>query len=236
MKRTILFTTSLILSLNTFSAEWNYDNEKNWGKISEICEKGNMQSPIDIQSNFSVLKMPQLEFSYDTVTLKVINNGHALQLDNDKDNHFTISGKDYKLLQFHVHTPSEYTIEGKQFPLEIHFVHQDSEGALGVIGVMADVGKANAEINKILEIAPKKEGAEAKDDVIDLVKLLPEDQQYYRLMGSLTTPPCREGVHWFMMRSSVEISQEQLQQFQSILSHNARSLQSQNNRLIISEK
>ncbi len=225
-----------MLFINTFAAAWNYDNEEGWGKVSETCMQGKMQSPIDIQSNFSVSQMPALEFSYNTVMVNVMNNGHTLQVNNKSDNYFEVSGETYKLLQFHFHTPSEYAINGEKFPLEMHFVHQDSKGALGVIGVMLKIGETHPEISKILEVAPITKVTETKDDVIDLITLLPQDRSYYRFMGSLTTPPCSEGVNWFMMQSPIEVSREQLAKFQRIMFENARTLQPTNNRLIIRQQ
>lgn len=236
MKKNMLLFTSLLIPLSVFAADWDYDNEQNWGNIAAACEQGMMQSPIDIQSNFLVSKMPKIDFFYDVVALNVVNNGHTLQVNNKEANYFSVNGKDYQLLQLHFHTPSEYTIDNEKFPLEAHFVHQDSEGALGVIGVMMKVGNANTEIDKILKIAPSKIDVKTAENSIDLAKLLPADQHYYRFMGSLTTPPCSEGVNWFIMRSSIDISQKQLEQFQLIMSNNARSLQQQNNRLIVSEE
>jgi len=143
----------------------------------------------------------------------------------------------YALLLFHFHTPSEYQIEGRVYPLEVHFVHKSEAGALGVVGVMFEEGAANPELEKIWANAPAKAGEEnnAADVILDLSKLLPADQRYYRFMGSLTTPPCSEGVNWHMMQKPITASKAQIDAFRTFFAMNARPIQPANGRLVVKD-
>jgi carbonic anhydrase len=142
----------------------------------------------------------------------------------------------YQLVQFHFHTPSEYHIESKAYPLELHFVHQKKDKALGVIGVMFKEGAANPELEKIWQNMPRASGEEKQSPVmVDIVKLLPMDKKYYRFMGSLTTPPCSEGVNWMIMQKQITASKAQIEAFRKIIPMNARPIQPSNNRLIVKD-
>jgi len=146
-------------------------------------------------------------------------------------------GKTYKLLQMHFHTPSEYTIGGKQSPMVVHLVHQNEDGALGVIGVMLDEGKANPAVGALWSNIPAKVGEDVKIDTkLDLSALLPENKDFFRFMGSLTTPPCSEGVNWFFMKEPITASKEQIAAHVAKWKNNARPLQEKGHRLIIDAK
>ncbi len=231
MKKLVIL--SMCLSSIAFAAEWNYENENQWPKL---CQHGGIQSPIDIKANMNIAALPELTFSYGEVENNVQNNGHTLQVDVTKDYGFTVTdGEIYKLLQLHFHTPSEYAIEGEKFPMELHFVHQNNEGNLGVIGVMLKEGGENEAVEKIWKIAPVEKGEAKGGERFDLNDLLPEEKNYFRFMGSLTTPPCSEGVNWFMLKEPLFVSAKQIEYFRNLYPMNARSLQDVNHRLIIED-
>ncbi len=218
---------------------WAYTGENGadqWGELSEAfstCATGRLQSPFDIEADISAF-LPALELNYQPVDMKVINNGHTIQVDLAGSGQMTVDGKSYNLLQFHFHAGSEYTINGKSYPLEVHLVHASDAGDLAVIGVMFEEGAANAELAEIWSEMPETKGdREVEGARVDVRKLLPVDRKYYRFMGSLTTPPCSEGVNWHMMRTPITASAEQIAAFKAIYPMNARPLQDENNRLVV---
>ncbi|MCF6274924.1 MAG: carbonic anhydrase family protein [Robiginitomaculum sp.] len=221
------------------STDWKYVGEygaANWGTMSDkfsTCATGKLQSPFNITADISA-DLPALGLNYNAVPMKVINNGHTIQADQAGGGQLVVDGTTYNLLQFHFHAGSEYTIDGKSYPLEVHLVHASDAGALAVVGVMFEKGAANAELGKIWANMPAKKGENAvAGQTINVNKLLPANKQYYRFMGSLTTPPCSEGVNWHMMSTPITASQAQLDAFTAIYPMNARPLQDENNRLVV---
>ena len=220
------------------AAEWSYEGEhgpEHWGSISEeyaTCGSGQMQSPFDISSGIHAALAP-INFQYGEVPITVTNNGHSLQVNVPDGNSMEVDGKTYKLLQFHFHTPSEHAIDGKRFPMVMHMVHQADDGSYAVVGVMMEEGEANAEIAALWDVAPATPGEASADGTVDVPGLLPEDGHYMRFMGSLTTPPCTEGINWHMMSTPITVSAEQIAQFAAIFPMDARPLQPENHRLVV---
>ena len=221
---------------------WEYKGEgnpKNWGHLKKEffeCSAGKTQSPIDITKPTEA-NLPDLELKYKNKPLRIINNGHTIQV-NYEGGKMTVGDDTYNVLQFHFHAGSENAINGKLYPMEMHFVHKRDDGALGVLGVMIEQGKRNDAMQKIWDHLPSKVGEEEEyDDVmLNASELLPAKQEYYRFMGSLTTPPCSEGVNWHVLKVPIEMSKDQIEAFTSIYDGNARPLQEKNNRLIILDK
>jgi len=222
---------------------WGYEGKggpHNWGKIKsdfKACRLGKYQSPIDVNETVHA-GLPVLKFDYQPAPLTVVNNGHTIQVNYPEGSQFVVDGTKFNLLQFHFHTPSENAINGKRFDMELHFVHQNDEGALGVVAVMIEEGDENAAAKIIWDKLPKHAGGPQTyaDTIIDAASFLPDDRTYYRFMGSLTTPPCSEGVHWHVMKAPIAFSKAQIDNFKSLFSMNARPLQKQNNRLIILDR
>lgn len=221
------------------AVHWEYDGEhgpSHWGEMSDefsMCKAGRLQSPFNITTDIGGT-LPNLGFGYNSVPLKVINNGHTIQVDQAGAGSLFVDGEAYSLLQFHFHTPSEHTIDGKSFPLELHFVHANTAGNLAVVGVMFEEGAHNAELEKVWTNMPKTKGEHSEEGLrIDAKRLLPNTRSYSRFMGSLTTPPCSEGVNWHMMNTPLSASAEQVAAFKSIYAMNARPLQDKNNRLVV---
>ncbi len=223
----------------TEKPHWEYAGEhgpNHWVEVSDdfaMCAAGKLQSPFNISADITA-KLPALGLNYQAAPMKIINNGHTIQADQTGGGTLNVDGKTYDLLQFHFHTGSEYAIDGKSYPLEVHFVHVSDAGELAVVGVMFEEGDANTELAKIWENMPANKGGNTVDgQSINALNLLPDSKKYYRFMGSLTTPPCSEGVNWHMMSEPITASAEQIAEFREIYPMNARPLQKENNRLVV---
>jgi carbonic anhydrase len=218
---------------------WDYEGENGpakWGSLKpefNICAIGKRQSPINIDEG-STLQGPAepIAFNYTGSNGTVVNNGHTIQVDVQGDNFITVRGVSYRLLQFHFHTPSEEQINGTRYPMVAHLVHKNDDGQLAVVGIMLDVGLANVLLDKVWTYMPLDAGDRVRmpRGVLNLNELLPADQRYYQFIGSLTTPPCSEGVLWMVMKQPVQISRNQLRLFRQLYPFNARPVQPVNGR------
>ena len=241
---TIITMTVLSWQINCHSSEthWGYEGETgpdNWGNLKAkyaLCANGKQQSPIDIMNSVKAA-LPKLGFNYNSVSLAIKNNGHTIKMPVDKAGTLEVGDNSYKLLQFHTHTPSEGAINGERFDMVVHLVHKNAQGNLAVVAVLLKKGAtANPLLASLWKVMPKTVG-EAQHYVnvqMDIEQLLPKDKSYYTYTGSLTTPPCSEGVKWIVLKQPMSISAEQLAQYQAVYPHNARPLQPQNNRKILS--
>jgi carbonic anhydrase len=220
---------------------WGYLGESSpahWGDISsdfKMCKEGKQQSPINIVPTKDTNLTP-LDLNYTAGAKSIINNGHSIQVNMQDGNTLKLDGKVYKLKQFHFHVPSENNIKGDKFPLEAHFVHVADDGKIAVIGVMFVEDKENPVLKKAWSKLPKLEiGKEDKCGLsVDEVKsLMPKNKDYYRFKGSLTTPPCSEGVDWIVYKEPLSVSREQVNSFFNTFSFpNNRPVQPANKREI----
>ncbi|NEX63231.1 carbonic anhydrase [Noviherbaspirillum galbum] len=217
---------------------WEYEGKtgpKAWGDLDHgfaECKLGKEQSPIDIRSAKKAGLAP-LSLTYKASGAEVVNNGHTIQVNLADAGDLTLDGSPYKLVQFHFHTPSEERIGGKAFPLVAHLVHKNAEGKLAVVGVMIKQGKANAALNGVFGHLPAHAGEkQALDAGFNVADMLPVDKGYYKYMGSLTTPPCSEGVRWQVLKTPIEASKAQIEAFQKLYKMNARPLQPLNGRAL----
>ncbi|MCB1652117.1 MAG: carbonic anhydrase family protein [Alphaproteobacteria bacterium] len=220
---------------------WGYDGPgaaKHWGDIdtaNEACKSGKSQSPINI-ARFLQEDLPDLHPTYAEASLDIVNNGHTVQINFAPGSKLEVGGITYDLLQLHFHTPSEHYLDGAPYPMEMHLVHKAEDGTLGVVGVLIKVGEANPEIEKIWQnVPPAGREVSVQDVSINAANLLPESLDYYRYEGSLTTPPCTEGVQWHVLKDTIEVSEDQLRAFQSVFPVNARPVQPLNERVIIGD-
>lgn len=206
-----------------------------WGQMKpefRTCAIGQRQSPIDIRGGIQV-ELEPIQFDYRPTGFSVVDNGHTVQVNLPPGNAITITGRRYDLLQFHFHRPSEERINGRQFDMVAHLVHKDPEGRLAVVAVLLERGGMQALIQSVWNALPLEKGEEvAAPTVIDLNQLLPADRRYYTYMGSLTTPPCSEGVLWMVMKQPVPVSTEQIGIFSRLYPMNARPIQQVSGRLI----
>jgi carbonic anhydrase len=220
---------------------WAYDGANGpqaWGKLKSefnVCAIGKRQSPINIEES-ATLQGPAepLQFNYTPSSGTVVNNGHTIQVDLYGDNSVTVRGSVYKLLQFHFHTPSEEQINYRNFSMVAHLVHKNAEGQLAVVAVLLDPGVSNALINKVWTYMPLDSGDRVRmpTGIIDINELLPKDQRYYQFMGSLTTPPCTEGVLWMVLKQPTTVSKDQIRLFTQLFPNNARPVQPVNGRAV----
>jgi len=194
------------------------------------------QSPIDIRDD-SVRKsdLPAIEFRYKPSKLKIVDNGHTVQVNYDPGSFISVADKRYELVQFHFHKPSEEKVNGKTYDMVAHLVHRDAAGSLAVVAVLLAAGdKENALIKTLWDNVPKtKENEVAVDTVsIDAADLLPASSAYYTFAGSLTTPPCSEGVTWFVLQHPTGVSANEITRFAKLYPKNARPVQPLNGREI----
>lgn len=216
---------------------WGYeskDGAEHWADLSPefaVCKIGKEQSPIDIRTaEVKPSKLGPLGFNYATGTVEVVNNGHSIQVNVPAGGTLVLDGSNYSLAQFHFHAPSEEKLNGESFPLGAHFVHKSAEGKLAVVTVLFKLGKENTALKPVFDAMPKKEGEAAKLDGLNPADILPAERAYYAFEGSLTTPPCSEGVRWQVLKEPVELSEHQLSAFRQLYPMNARPVQPLNGR------
>jgi carbonic anhydrase len=238
---------------------WGYKGHTGpefWGRLSPhflLCGEGTSQSPINISKN-DVEVANTLTLHYQTAPLIIVddgdtslmignkqiifNDGHTIQINfhgNSNKEFISYQGNKYQLKQFHFHSPSENQLNGDSAPLEIHFVHQGEKGKVVVIGVLVKGGSANPELQTIIDHLPMADG---KEHVVAGVKINPKDifpldNDYYSFSGSLTTPPCTEGLQWIVMAGTINASPAQIATIRKALGgSNARAVQPLNNRVI----
>lgn len=222
------------------ASEWGYQGElgpQNWAALNPnyvSCGEGTEQSPIDLHSNVAPARHPALETDYHTVPLTIFNNGHTIEIEYHEGSTLTVDGHTWDVVQFHFHAHSEHTVDGVTSPLELHIVHRDETGGLAVVGVLIDEGAANPALASIFEHLPAEKGEpeEVTGVEINVADLLPADLAAWRYDGSLTTPPCSEGVRWHVLSTPIEASTEQIAAFTAIFDHNSRPVQPLNEREI----
>ncbi|MDH5258987.1 MAG: carbonic anhydrase family protein, partial [Gammaproteobacteria bacterium] len=226
-------------SHGSHETHWSYEGDgapSHWASLKEefaLCGNGKSQSPIDIQTQGLKQSPKPIEFHYQASAIKVVNNGHTIQANYDPGSYAVIDGKKFNLLQFHFHSPSENTIDGKPADMVAHMVHKADDGTLGVVGVLFNKGKENDFLKPIWSNLPLQAGGKTESkDTIFAANMLPENKGYYHFTGSLTTPPCSEGVNWNVMATTVEASQAQIDAFTSIFSKSVRPVQPLNDRKI----
>ena len=217
---------------------WAYEGPNgpaHWHELNpefKQCGVGERQSPIDIRDGIPV-ELDAIQFDYKLSAFRVIDNGHTVQVNVESGNRIVVNGRRYDLVQFHFHRPSEERLNGRQFEMVAHLVHKDLEGKLAVIAVLIEEGKGHPVVQQVWNNLPlEKHTEQAGLQGIDLLQLLPEDRRYVTYMGSLTTPPCSEGVLWMVMKKPVTVSAQQISIFSRLYPMNARPVQPTGNRLI----
>ena len=245
MSRTLMpaLTLGLTIAAVTHAAPasaWSYKGETGpdrWGDLEaayETCKTGLMQSPIDLAHANTVADVP-VSVDYGDVPLTIRNLGKTIQVEFEPGNYLTTSGRVFGLAQVHFHTPSEHTFGGATLPLVAHFVHVDDDGALAVLGVLFEEGDTNAELQKIVDAAGDvgTEPTAVSGVSVDLTALVPGDLDSFRYMGSLTTPPCSEGVNWHVVETPLTASAAQIDALESLMGMNARPVLPVNGRLVV---
>lgn len=246
LSKSFLVGASLsIASGLTFAAQWNYNlgdtmhGPTAWGNLEgyETCNTGLKQSPVDIGTS-NIADLAKIKFRYRQAPLNVVNNGHTIQVNVDNGSTITIGKDSYRLLQFHFHAPSEHSVNDYRYPMEVHFVHVNEAGTLAVVGAFIQEGAANSVIQEIWDVAPHEEGSVSSPSTINPLSLIggrSAGKEYYNYSGSLTTPPCTEGVRWHVLEEPIEASAEQISHFIGLLQdgHNSRPVQDLNGRQVL---
>ena len=219
---------------DTHAAHWEYEGAmgpENWGKEFATCGKGKSQAPLNIKGPFEKVRF-SIAPDYKQGQLKIVNNGHTIQVNVATGSKIRIDGKPFDLLQFHFHRPSEEHIDGKPSAMVVHFVHKSPEGELAVLAVMLREGNENPGIKTLWTHAPKAAGPEVIPDgvMFNPANLLPKEMDFFHYDGSLTTPPCTEKVKFYILKTQVNISKEQVTDFPFKM--NARPIQPANGRPI----
>ncbi|MFT5757771.1 MAG: carbonic anhydrase [Alteromonadaceae bacterium] len=230
------------LSINAVAGDvhWDYKGKhgaEHWGSLASkfsTCQSGVNQSPINITGVIEA-SLPPLNINYQASNIDIVNNGHTIQANIAAGNTFSNDSGNFDLKQFHFHAPSENTIDGKSFPMEVHFVHVDSQGRLAVIGVMFEQGEENKTLAKLWSKMPKSAGEKNKlSELLNGKNLMPVSSAYFRFNGSLTTPPCSEGVRWFVLKDPISASKTQIEHFSKTMGRDTnRPVQNINARIII---
>jgi carbonic anhydrase len=244
----VILVLGLMIRMMTFTSpaaaegpvHWSYEGEagpEHWGELSPdfaLCSTGKEQTPIDVPSATSV-NPADITFNYQPTALTIFNNGHTVQVNYDPGSSIEVGGKTYDLKQFHFHTPSEHTVNSNHTDLEMHLVHQSADGQLAVVGVMVKAGSENPAYAPVFNNLPAQESEPSAISgvTVNATDLLPQERTYYRYNGSLTTPPCTEGVQWLLMNTPVELSAAQVTSFQTIFPHDARPVQPLNGRAFL---
>ena len=234
---------SIVKAENPELSHWGYIGEEGpefWSRLSpdfQVCMTGNSQSPIDLDSSIPA-DLGKLEISYQDTPLKLINNGHTIQVNYEPGSFLKLDGLTYELRQFHFHKPSEHLVEGRPFDMEVHLVHRNQEtGNLAVLGIFMKRGADNLVLRPIWQQMPRSEGPEqtVQGVSVNASQLLPEDRDsFYRYYGSLTTPPCSEIVNWIVFKQPIEVSVAQIVQFIEVAGVNARPAMPRNRRFVLS--
>ncbi|KXH86726.1 carbonic anhydrase [Sporosarcina sp. HYO08] len=217
------------------TAHWTYEGKtgpEHWADLNPefaACTNGKEQSPINIETAQVIEgeEIADLAINYKPTSVTLSNNGHTIQgTPANPDNSIVIDNKEYKLAQFHFHTPSEHQINGQNFDMELHFVHKDVNGQLAVLGLMIKEGASNPYLEEAWSGIPTEVTTEDVQltEPIDIMSLLPKDIDTFRYNGSLTTPPCSEAVKWVVLETPIEMSKEQIDTFRKIFPDNHRPI------------
>lgn len=222
-------------------AHWGYEGATGpevWGKLKpefNLCAIGRRQSPIHIRDEGTITGPAEpLAPAYSPSGGSVVNNGHTIQVDVAGDNTLTVRGSTYKLLQFHFHHPAEERINHKGFSMVVHLVHRNDQGQLAVVAVLIDPGEANPFIDQVWTYMPLdvNDRVPIPANALQMAQVFPKDMRYFQFLGSLTTPPCTEGVLWMVLKAPVTASREQIRFFSRIFPNNARPVQPQHDRVV----
>jgi carbonic anhydrase len=225
---------------------WSYSGDAgpaHWAELSpdfDLCATGKQQSPIDVPRS-RLLKadwLLPLQVKFQPSKVQMVNNGHTIQINYERGSSLNFEKTTYELKQFHFHSPSEHMINGVGADMETHLVFSDTQKHLAVIGIMMNAGAENPFFAKFWHALPDKEGAVNREITVNVGDLVPADRDYYSYDGSLTTPPCSEGVTWILLKAKVSASTDQINRFRTIFNGGAtaRPIQPIGDRLVKDEE
>jgi carbonic anhydrase len=248
MKKLSIIVIVLLISSAAYAGQgtaghdthWGYTGHQGpeqWGDLNpefSACSEGKNQSPINL-TGFVESELKPIEIHYNAGGNEIINNGHTIQVNFSPGSKISVDGHEFELKQFHFHAPSENHINGQSYPMEAHLVHADEAGNLAVVAVMLVEGETNPAIASAWSYMPGIEGGKQNlPSGVSAEGILPANRDYYRFNGSLTTPPCTEGVWWLVMKAPVTASKDQIGKFVQVMKHpNNRPIQATNERAIL---
>jgi carbonic anhydrase len=221
-------------------AEFSYSGKTgpaNWGSLDPAyaeCSEGRRQSPIALEEGEQA-RLPKIDVAYRAAETEAENNGHSVEVGYPPGSSITIDGRRSELEQFHYHAPAEHTINGRRYPLEFHFVNTDENHRTTALGVFVKQGRENPAFAKLVKALPEKKG-ETADVEVDAAELLPRGASTaarWSYSGSLTTPPCTEGVSWYVYSEPIELSADQIAAYRTVYDDNDRPLQKLNGRTVL---
>ncbi len=230
--------------MSEHAAPWGYDatnGPDRWADLDPsyaIARTGRRQSPIDLRAaDATPRELPPITFEYGSWTIDEINLGHAIQIVGTPGSSIVVDSVRFSLEQFHFHTPSEHTLDGEHTAMEMHLVHKSAADVVAVVGVMIREGRANPAYDPICAHVPPA----VREEIIGtatvrLSDLLPTNRTTFRYDGSFTTPPCAEGVAWFVLRTPVEMSRLQIDQFRRVVDRNTRPVQPLHGRDVLTDR
>ncbi|MFY0610887.1 MAG: carbonic anhydrase family protein [Hyphomicrobiaceae bacterium] len=230
----LVLISSAVAATATEKPHWGYgvrNGPAHWSAMNDkfkTCGTGKHQSPIDIP-RAAGKGGAKVTFDYQAGSATVVNNGHTIQVNVAKGSKLSVGKRSYRLVQFHFHTPSENTVDGLHYPMETHLVHADEKGRLAVVALMVRIGDRSL-IDRLPK--PTEVNVMTSTGKINPAKLLPSDKSHYAFTGSLTTPPCSEGVNWIVMKEPVEVTNATVAEFYAILGANNRPTNPRNGREI----
>jgi len=220
-------------------APWSYEGAtgpEHWADLSQdyaVARTGRHQSPIDLSSQTGGADVGPIAFHYKPVPLRIVNTGHSIQIDCENGSYARIDGLRYDLVRVDFHSPSEHLVDGRSLPMEIQFLHRGAAGDLAVVAALVEVGPVSDALAPIFANLPATEGKKkVKDAEIDVTTLLPKDHTRWVYEGSLTTPPCTEGVRWAVMRKPIPAARGQIDSFRKVCDGNFRPVQPLNDRTV----
>ncbi|MEX0297823.1 MAG: carbonic anhydrase [Kordiimonas sp.] len=220
---------------------WSYSGANgpaNWHSLSpanSVCRSGRQQSPINIEGTDPVI-MHRLVTNYTVTPVNLRNDRLAINMPYEDGSFLTVGTKAYQLRGFTFRSPAEHAVSGTRHPMSIQFFHEDLFGNKAIVEVLVKEGKAHLAAQELWELMPLEPDQVVKrpKTLVNARDLMPSDKSYYRYMGSLTTPPCSEGVNWYILKKPIELSKDQISLVRGILGGDtARPLQNRNNRIIL---
>jgi len=238
-----LVTTTLATAQTAATANtpWEYSGNRgalNWGKLDpayKTCSQGDQQSPIDIRGAHLNKALQPIEFHYITGSVTLENDGHTIVVHVNPGSYIIAGGVRYELQQYEFHHPTEHAVQGKLTEMDVDLLHKSADGKVAIIAVrlVEDRDKPNAVLAMLWPHLPTTAGKTTKvTEMVNAGGLLPSDRGYWTYMGSLTRPPCTEGVRWFVFENEITLGREQLRAFTAIFKMNSRPLQGMHGRRI----
>jgi carbonic anhydrase len=238
LRATILLSVFAV-SNSTNAADWAYSGEhgpSNWGKLQRdyaTCDTGKQQSPINVVET-KKQKLPPIEFQYRATPLRIVNDGHTVRVRFSNGSKMLIGKDRFTLQQMHFHIPGGDQIQGEEFAMAMHFLHKSSTGGLAAVVVLFREGAEHTALAKLLANMPTHKSSEQLLAKIttDATQFLPVEHSYYSYAGSLTAPPCTEGVTWLVLKQPLTLSAEQLGRLRTFFPLNARPVQPRHARVV----